>query len=300
MEPSIKEFTKIDGNATSYSIHGIKANARIRVEQDVDLALKNLRLKILGQPYDEVLLTTDKRFKHYKANEDRIILKDVLLFRKYYGETSNIKYYQILIPKQLVDEVLRSLHGEFGKHPGITKTIIAYRKKYYYPNMAKLIRQWVISYEQCIRESRVDDRLTRPALQNPNEQITAPEDAMQIDLVPESPPSGTYENIVTALDVFSRYFFAYLTSSPDAKTIARVIMNTMTKDAFLPTTIISDTGSVFMSQIIKEMAAVLGITLQHTTTKHSETIGMLERTHASLKKTLKIERGGTSMSTLPF
>ena len=65
MKTSIKEFTQIDGNATSYSIHGIKANARIRVEQDVDLALKNLKLKILGQPYDEVLLTTDKRFKHY-------------------------------------------------------------------------------------------------------------------------------------------------------------------------------------------------------------------------------------------
>ena len=37
MKPSIKEFTKIDGNTTSYSLHGIKANARIRVEQDADL-----------------------------------------------------------------------------------------------------------------------------------------------------------------------------------------------------------------------------------------------------------------------
>ena len=106
MKPSIKEFTRIDGNTTSYSIQGIKANARIRVEQDVDLALKNLKLKLLGQPYDEVLLTTDKRFKHYKVNEDRIILKDGLLMRKYYRETGNIKYYQILIPRQLVDEVL--------------------------------------------------------------------------------------------------------------------------------------------------------------------------------------------------
>ena len=40
MKPSLKEFTKVDGNTTSYSIHGIKANARIRVEQDVDLVLK--------------------------------------------------------------------------------------------------------------------------------------------------------------------------------------------------------------------------------------------------------------------
>ena len=79
-------------------MNGIKANARIRVKQDVDLVLKNMKLKILGQPYDEVLIMTDSRYKNYKANEDRIILKDGLLFRKFFGETSSVKYYQILIP----------------------------------------------------------------------------------------------------------------------------------------------------------------------------------------------------------
>ena len=123
MKPSIKEFSKLDGNTTAYSLHGIKANARIRVEQDADLVLKNLKPKILSQPHDDVLLTADRRFKHYKANEDRIILKDGLLLRKYYGDTGSVKYYQILIPKQIVNEVLRSLHRDFGKHPGITKTI---------------------------------------------------------------------------------------------------------------------------------------------------------------------------------
>ena len=145
-----------------------------------------------------------------------------------------------------------------------------------------------MSCEQCIRESRVDDRLTRPALQNPCEHRTAPEDAMQIDLVPELPPSGGYENIVTAMDVFSRYLFAYPMSSQDAKTIARVIINIMTKHAYLPTTIISGKLSVFMSQVIKEVAEFLGITLQHATTKHAQTIGMLELTHASLKKNLEV------------
>ena len=93
MKPSIKEFTKIDGNTASYSVHGSNANARIRVEQNVDLVLKKLNLKILGQPYDELLLTTDKRFKLYKANEGRIILKDGLLFRNYYGETGTFGHY---------------------------------------------------------------------------------------------------------------------------------------------------------------------------------------------------------------
>ena len=67
MKPSIKEITKVDGNTTSYSINGIKASARIRVEQDRDLVLKNLKLKILGQPHDDVLLATCRRVKHYKA-----------------------------------------------------------------------------------------------------------------------------------------------------------------------------------------------------------------------------------------
>ena len=289
LKPGIKEFTKIDGNTTSYSINGIRASARIRVEQDADLALKNLKLKILGQPHDDVLLATDRRYKHYKANEDRIILKDGLLFRKYYGETGIVKYYQILIPKQLVIEVLRNLHGEFGKHPGITKTIIAYREKYYYTNMAQLIRDWVLSCEQCLRESRINPRLTRPPLQNPNEYITAPEDAKQIDLVPGLPPSGGYENIVTAIDVFSHYLFAYPTSDQNAKTVAKVIINIMTKHAYLPTTLISYKGTAFTSIVIKEVAGVLGITLKHATTKDAQTIGLLERSHASIKQALKIE-----------
>ena len=59
LNTSVKEFTKIEGNTTSYSINGIKANARIRIEQDVDLVLNNMKLKIVGQPHHEVLIMTD-------------------------------------------------------------------------------------------------------------------------------------------------------------------------------------------------------------------------------------------------
>ena len=157
--------------------------------------------------------------------------------------------------------------------------------------MAQLLREWVMSCDQCIRESRIDRSLTHPPLQNPNEHITAPEDVMQIDLVPELPPSGGYENIVTAMDVFFRYLFAYLTSNPDAKTIAKVLINIMTKHAYLPTTLISDKGTAFKSQVIKEVTGDLGITLKHATTKHAQTIGLLEQSHASIKQALKVETG---------
>ena len=103
-----------------------------------------------------------------------------------FGDTGSVKYYQIFIPKHLVNGVLRSLHGEFGRS---SRTKIAYREKYYYPKKAQLIREWVMSCKQCNRESRFDRSLSRPPLQNPNEHINAPGNAMQSDLVPE-PPSG--------------------------------------------------------------------------------------------------------------
>ena len=112
-----------------------------------------------------------------------------------------------------------------------------------------------MSCEQFIKESRIDRSLTRRPLQNLNEHNTAPEDVMQIDLVPKLPPSGGYENIVTAMDVFSRYSFAYPTSNEDAKTIAKVKINILTLHAYLPTTFFSDKGSAFVSLVIKVFAS---------------------------------------------
>ena len=127
-----------------------------------------------------------------------------------------------------------------------------------------------MSCEQCAKESRIGRSFTRPPLQNPNEHITVPEDAMQNGLVPELPPSGGYEKIVRASDVFSRSFFFYPTYKQDAKTNAKVINNIMTKHAYLPTT------PTLVSHVIREVAVVLGINLKHASKRHAQTIGLLE------------------------
>ena len=118
-----------------------------------------------------------------------------------------------------------------------------------------------------------------------------PEDLMQIDLLPESPPSGGYQNIITAIDVFSRYEFAYPVPNPTAVNTAKVIIDIMTRHAYLPTLIITGEGSVFVSQVIHEVAEKLGINLKHATTKHAHTIGVLEWAHARIKTSLKMTSG---------
>ena len=91
--------------------------------------------------------------------------------------------------------------------------------------------------------------------------------------------------------MFSRYVFVYPTSNQDAKTYGKVLISVMTKYAYLPITLISDKGTDFMCHVIKEVAGVLGITLKHATTKHAQPIGLIERSHASIKQSFKIETG---------
>ena len=43
-----------------------------------------------------------------------------------------------------------------------------------------------------------------------------------------------------------------------------------------------------MSHVFKEVTGVLGITLKYATTKHAQTVGLLEQSEASIKQALKI------------
>ena len=93
------------------------------------------------------------------------------------------------------------------------------------------------------------------------------------------------------MNVSFRYSFAYLTSNQDSKALAKVFIKIMTKHNYLQTTLVSDKGSDFMSHIIKEVAGVLVITLKRANTMNAQTIGILERSHASIKQALKVETG---------
>ena len=157
--------------------------------------------------------------------------------------------------------------------------------------MAKHVKKWVDGCEQCARDKSVPNTTITPELLNLPEWDLGPEDAMQIDLLPNLPPSGGYENVLTAIDVFSRYLFAYPLSDASAINVTKALIDIMTKHTHLPTTLFTDKGTAFTSTIIAEITQNLGITLKCATTKHTQTIGKLERTHASLKTNPKMACG---------
>ena len=114
---------------------------------------------------------------------------------------------------------------------------------------------------------------------------------MQIDLLPNLPASGGHQTVMTAIDVFSRYLFAYPLIEATVTNVAKVIRDIMAKHYYLPTTLITDKSSAFTLTIIAEITQILGITLKCATTKHPQTIDKFERTHALLKTNLKMASG---------
>ena len=68
--------------------------------------------------------------------------------------------------------------------------LIEIRQKYYYPGIAKLVKKWVRGYETCIKDKGIPNSSITSELLNLPEWDLGPKDAMQIDLLPNLPPSG--------------------------------------------------------------------------------------------------------------
>ena len=269
----------------------LRKTNQIIIEQSKDAVLQRLKAKLLHEEYSENLPQQDTRYRHYANNLERIVIKDEILTRQYFDETGTVKYPQILLPQHLLQELLQSLHGTAHKHLGISKMLQTIRQRYYYTSMAKHVKKSVEGCELCARDKRVPNATITPELLNLPEWDLGPEDAMQIDLLPNLPPSGGYEKVLTAVDVFSRYLFAYPLTDASAINVAKVLIHIMTRHSYLPTTLITDKGTAFTSTIIAEITQILGNTLKCATTKHPQTIGKLERTNDSLKTNLKMACG---------
>ena len=109
--------------------------------------------------------------------------------------------------------------------------------------------------------------------------------------MPELPPSGGYENVIITIDVFSRDVFAYPVYNPTAVNRTNVLIDIKKRHAYLLTFIITDKGSVFVSQVTHEAAEIEGIILKHAAIKHAQNIGVLESANPTIRTFLKMASG---------
>ena len=162
------------------------------------------------------------------------------------------------------------------------------RKRYYSPNLALKVQKVLDGCENCMKSKSVKEPQLRPPLQKIYDPCDGPEDMLEIDIVGPLPASNGLTYILTAVDVFSPYLFAVPLKRPDTHAVVKGLLSIFTRHAYVPKQILTDKGTTFTAELLTEIAKAADIHISHVTMKHAQTIGMVESTHAKLKKILKI------------
>ena len=88
------------------------------------------------------------------------------------------------------------------------------------------------------------------------------------------------------MDYATRCPEAIPTRSTTAKVLARELLQVFTRLG-LPKEVLTDQGTNFMSQMLKEMWQLLGVKPLHTAVYHPQTNGLVERFNKTLKGMLR-------------
>ena len=187
-----------------------------------------------------------------------------------------------LVPQHLRRPITAELHGL--AHPGVKASVRLVKDRFWWPNQAKDVKQWISACIQC-QKSKIH-RHTRP----PTQFIPMPADRfdhLHVDLVGPLPPSNGFSYLLTIVDRYTRWPEAIPISDITTPTIVSAFLYNWISRFGLPRVITSDRGAQFTSALWSQMSIALGIKLSPTTAHHPQANGLVERMHRRLKEALK-------------
>ena len=138
-----------------------------------------------------------------------------------------------------------------------------------------------------VAHKRVPSKILKTSLQPVSSPTSYSGQTLQIDLV-GSIKSPVCRYVLTALDVFTKYLFAVTLKNLRADKIAREPTSILSRHSYLPKTIHSDLRASFVSELLRESTKLLESQLDHSNMKHSQIVGVVERSHSALKRILKL------------
>ena len=93
----IQQYHQPTAGTYQHKFGHFKDNAVIRIEQNNDQVLRNLRALTEKQPVDKNKLNSDFRYSHFLNNMSRLKVRREVLTRKYYDDTCLTSHNQFLL-----------------------------------------------------------------------------------------------------------------------------------------------------------------------------------------------------------
>ena len=198
-----------------------------------------------------------------------------------------VKISQLCVPQKYRQTVMELGHATMlAGHMGINKTTDRIQSNFYWPAMHDDISRFCKSCDVCQRTIPKGSIPKAPLVNPPI--IGKPFTRVAVDIVgPITPPSARkHQYILTLVDMTSRYPKAVPLKRIDTISVAEALLS-MFSDHGYPAEILSDRGTQFTSDMMKEVHRLLSIRAIRTSPYHAQCNGLCEKYNGTLKKMLR-------------
>ena len=259
----------------------------LREEQQKDANIKLVLHWMETHPPDpSPYLSSELRkyLKHFNRPENY----QGVLYRKFFDDTGKTITRQYVVPAHLRTELLYRVHNsKTAGHIGITKTAQIFRQQFYFPNFVEFLANYIKNCSSFLQVKPVKHANAFVPSCGPAfpRRLASSRYCWEIARFRWL---YSYFHILTAKDVFSKYLFAIPLRNASAPNVAKQLFHLFMRTSYIPKTVLSDMRTAFTAKVMTELSKLLEITMQYATVKHPQTVGSVERTHASLKQYLGI------------
>jgi len=258
--------------------------APIAADLELSLFVDWLKEGLLPIDSDE-LVRRDPITKSLHAQWERFKLKEGVMYRRYWQGRETDDVWQLVPPVSYRDEIMRTAHASVtGGHMGVKKTQTKVAKSAYWVGWTRDVRDCCRSCDVCAMYHRGTVK-KQEELQNMC--VGAPWERVAIDVTGPHPQSSKANKfMVTVLDHFTKYGFAFPVRAHDAVTVAKHLVERVLLVYGVPLQLLSDRGAEFEGSLMTEVCRLLEKDKIRTTSYKPSTNGALERVLRTLNTML--------------
>ncbi|OWZ08618.1 LOW QUALITY PROTEIN: hypothetical protein PHMEG_00018807 [Phytophthora megakarya] len=198
--------------------------------------------------------------------------------------------YVPVVPPSYIETVLHFCHGDvMSAHLGVTKTLERVRQQAFWPGWRKDVLEFVRECSYCGAGKGSRPWRSGQMQRMPVVDLTGPFSLVVIDAV--GPLVLTERNnkyILVFVDYFTRWPEAFAVKRLDTVTFVETLVNGVVSRHGIPSRLLSDRGSNFISELAKSFYETLGIKKRFGSAYHPQTQGLVERFNGTLIRMLKM------------
>ena len=243
----------------------------------------NLQLSTIGYAHKDNLIKAQASCEEIKkyiqpTNESiKLIPIGGLYCEKIHGKI------RPFVPKPLRLKIFEQLHTM--AHGGVKATISLICQRFVWPHMKKQIANWTKCCLIC-QKAKIT-RHNKADIGAFEENVSEKWRTVHVDLVGPLPNCNSYSYILSMIDRYTSWVELIPLQRVDANTVANAFILHWVARYGIPTTIVTDRGSVFLSGVFTRLLNSLGCNLKTTFAYTPNANGKVERIHRSLKAALR-------------